>query len=626
MANRRYFSPKFLIFIPVLLVLMIAVACGEDATPTPTKAPAATATPTSVPPTPTPTPEAMVEKETPTPRPLSPTPTKAPVATPTPTPPPAAPGMVTSKTKTLVIAAGPPNWETLLPWASGHIDYKRPLFEFLGGLDRITGEKIPELATEFSLSSDAVTWTIKLQQGVQFHFGWGEITSKDWAHALEMSDVEGSVDGGRIVFRGMEEVNTPDPYTLVLVQGQPDTLNVPFFYYGHAGGTVGTSKDYWDAEGIEAYKVKPVGTGPYRFVSNVTGASVNYERVEDHWRHTPEFQEMKQLWTSEPATRMAMILAGEAHIVTVSRDLEPVLAAGGMEINRSSLSAIIYGFAFGGSHFEFDKIEAAGYDMSFKRNQFFPRVLDQAYYDLSPWTHPVTGILVREAMNRAIDRQTIQDTLFAGEGDLMHIYGFHRTLPGWNPQWEADFDNLYGFDPAKARDLLAQAGYPNGFKLQMLGFPNRTVPENEAVMAVIADYMKDIGLDVEFVVQNFSVRLELQRERRLQGHIGPFIGGYRDVQFTAKSYYAEPAAGSTWENLFTWQSYDKIVTATDLAERDNLIRALGDEIYYDYGGMPLINMNGSAVVNPAVVKEYVFPGTARQIYTHLEFVKAADPQ
>ena len=145
-------------------------------------------------------------------------------------------------------------------------------------------------------------------------------------------------------------------------------------------------------------------------------------------------------------------------------------------------------------------------------------------------------------------------------------------------------------------------------------------------MEVIAEYMKDIGLDVDFEIRQFSVRLELQRERRLQGHIGPFIGGYRDVQFTAKSYYAEPAAGSTWENLFTWQSYDKIVTATDLDARHDLIRALGDEIYYNYGGMPLINMNGSAVVNPAVVAEYVYPGTARQIYTHLEYVVAANPQ
>ena len=125
-------------FIPLLLVAIIAVACGEDATPTPTTAP----------PTPTAT-----------------------TAAPTPTPTPVPPAFVTSKTKTLVIAAGPPNWETLLPWASGHIDYKRPLFEFLGGLDRLTGEKQPELATEFSLSPDAVTWTIKLQQGVQFHFG-----------------------------------------------------------------------------------------------------------------------------------------------------------------------------------------------------------------------------------------------------------------------------------------------------------------------------------------------------------------------------------------------------------------------------------------------------------------------
>ena len=582
-------------FIPLLLVAMIAVACGEDATPTPTKA-APTATPTSAP--------------------------LLPTATPTPVPP----EFTTSKTKRLVIALGPPNWESLVPWLGGHIDTKRPLFEYLGGLDRITGEHQGELATEFSISPDAVTWTLKLQKGVQFHFDWGELTSKDWVHAFEKSDVEGAVDAGRHIARGMAEINTPDPYTLVLVQSQGELLSVPFYYHGHHGSTVGVSKDYWDAEGIDGYQTKPVGTGPYRFLDQVTGASVTYERVEDHWRKTAEFEELQQLFTGEPATRMAMILTDEAHIVSVPRNLEPTLTDRGMEVARSGFGAIIYGAAFGGSHFEFDKIEGAGYDMSFKRNEFYPRVLDQAYYDVSPWTHPETGKLVRQALNKAIDRETIQDTLFGGEGELMQVYGFHRTLAGWNDQWDADFDDLYGYDPAKAKELLTQAGYPDGFPLKISTFVNSSVPENIEVMEVIAGYMTDIGLDVDFQVLDGAVRLNLQRKRLLQGYIAPFIGGYRDVQFTARSYYAEPAAGSTWENLFTWQSYDKIRAATDLVERDNLIRALGDNIFYEFGGLPLINIQGSVVVNPAVVAEYSYPGTVRQIYTHLEYVVAADPQ
>ena len=624
MAYRRYLRPKFLIFIPILLVLMIAVACGEDATPTPTKAPAATATPTSVPPTPTPTPEAMTEKETPTPRPLSPTPTKAPVATPTPTP--AAPGIVTSKTKTLVVAFGPPIAEDLLPWGYRGIRFLRPLFEQPGVPDRVNGEPIPQLATEWSFSPDATTWTWNLREDVPFHFDWGEFTSADMRHMIAMTTREDSAGSETGTHEALSDVQTPDDHTIIVVQSVPNIFILPFHWFGFRGNVIGMSKDYWDAEGIDGYRKKPVGTGSYRFVNATAGQGVLYERVEDHWRHTPEFEELEQLFTGEASTRMAMLLAGEAAIADIPRDLQAVLVAGGMEISESSISSITMAYAFGGSHFDYDQMIAAGYDMTARGREKIPTVIDDEYIAVSPWTHPTTGILVREAINRAIDREEIQDTIFGGAGTLMLAQGFHPTVPGWNPQWETDFPVMYGFDLPKAKALLAEAGYtdPSEITIKIMAYERFGTPENVPLALVIADYMQDLGLTVEFETRSSSLRSQLQRDRALQGHLAVFLGGYRDVEFTWSSRWSARGGASSYESIETWQLYDELVKTITPDGRHEVTKQLGDHLFYEYAEIPMINLKATALVDPAVVAKYVFPGNIREIHSHLEYVEAAE--
>ena len=547
----------------------------------------------------------------------------APVATPTPTP---ARALVTSKTKTLVIVFGPPTSERLTPWGDGEMAFRRPLFEFLGSVDRFTGAREPQLAEKFTLSPDAITLSFQLRKNVPFHSGFGDITSADWAHVVERAKSD-EVDwrgSDRSTTSGFVEVKTPDPYTLELVQPQPGAFSILFNSYGHGGAFVGSSKAYWDAEGAEGYEANPVGTGPYRFVRWNPGVGVTYERAEDHWRVIPEFQQMQHLFASEAGTRQAMLLAGEAHMITQPRDLEPTLDQAGFRVTRSTLPATIYGFAFGGMHFEFDDLVAAGYDMTAGRSPSYPTTLDADYYKASPWTDPVTGILVREAMNRAIDRDEIQDTIFRGGGDLMKVYGFHPTEAGWNVRWEQEFDDKYGYDVAKAKDLLTQAGWPNGFPVKMVVFPHSFVPENVDTMEVVAGYLSDIGLDVSLETRTFDVRRQQARDREMQGQVAAFFGGYRDVERTARSYYAEPGAGSVYENLFTWQKYDELKAATLPVNRDGIIRALGDHLFDNYSGIPLINVRGSVVVDPAVVAEYAFPGNVGGVYSHTEYVSAAD--
>ena len=620
MAYGRHFSPKFLIFIPVLLVLMIAVACGEDATPTPTTAPA-TPTATSVPPTPTPTP-VPPGVPTPTPRPATPTPTKAPVATPT----PAAPGFVTSKTKRLVVSFGKETCGSLVPWLCSGLLYNRPVFEWPGVRDRFNGDPQLQLTTDWSVSADAKTWTWNLREDVPFHFGWGEFTSADLVHAIEQVGSDDSRAREASFYRDLAEVRAPDDHTVVLVQSKSNIFDMPFYWFGIRGNTVGMSKAYWDAEGLDGYKKKPVGTGAYRFVKFLPDASHLSERVEGHWRVTPEFQELEQLFISESATVMAMLLAGEAHIVSVARDLEPVLEAGGMKLVRSALVANFMTYGFGGMHLDYDKLVAAGYDMTKGRRIFFPQELDDAYIKKSPWVDPVNGKLVREALNRAIDRDEIRDTLLRGEGELSMVEGFHPTFAGWNDKWVEDFEGLYGYDPQKARDLLTQAGYPNGFDITITPFERFGVPELVAISEVISGYLEDIGVTVDLDVRPFSVANKLAREKALQGQLGIFNLGMYDSQYAMRVRWSQNAVSTTYEDLFTWEIFDQMEVATTEPERDRLARLVGDHVFYNYLNMPLFMVKASAVFDPKVVAEYAFPGNTREKHTHLEYVKTANPE
>ena len=111
------------------------------------------------------------------------------------------------------------------------------------------------------------------------------------------------------------------------------------------------SKDYFDAEGQEGVDRKMVGTGPYQFKERVSGAYILYERVPyDHWRITPDFDEIQLFTVKEPSTRLAMMLAGEVDIVILPFELQQAAINGGMEVVvAESQTSPIY-VEFGGNY------------------------------------------------------------------------------------------------------------------------------------------------------------------------------------------------------------------------------------------------------------------------------------
>ena len=617
------FHPTAIVSVPLILALIVAVACGGATAPTPRAAAPTAVTQQEQPTAPTavtqqeqptaPTAVTQQEQPMPTTEPVMPPAlgvvTKAPVATAMPTPEtPAA--LVTSTTPRLVITLGRLGTETNLPCGGSWLNFdKKQFYENLMGIDQFTGQLTDGVSHEWDVSPDGKTWRFFLREGVQFHHGWGELTAKDVKHMFAMVAAEGAKSEDTIPFRKtIKEVEIINDYEVVVHQTKPDLFTVAFFNAGKHGCAVLVSKDQWDAEGEAGYLKTIVGTAPYQFVKRELGASILGERVENHWRHTAEFEELDLHFTEEEATRLATLLARESHIVALPRDLQDTALENGFEKWESILPAVQSGaFMFGQYYVDPDKLN-----------------------EEIPWVgQHESAKKVRQALNKAINRPELLKELFKGSGKEIKVWAFEESLPGWNPEWEEKWDEMYGYDPKRARELIAEAGYPNGFTLDVRLNHSGSVPENYQMGEAVQNYFRDVGLDVgTFQAERATWSLMGRNKERgtgvRNGVIAFGAGTYRDPQFGIGTYNADHGVVHSYETQYLFDQYEKLTEATSPEERGRLEREIGDAKFNEFAEIPLFWLPGVAIVDPDVVSEYIFPGNRRQIWSHFEFIKAAN--
>src|SRR5262245_15080660 len=326
-----------------------------------------------------------------------------------------------------------------------HLQYD-PFLETLLDLDPKTGQYIPRLAEKWEVSPDLKEWTFYLRKGVQFHYGFGEFTAKDVVHSHSLLVRPDSTSTSAAIWREAEEVRVVNDYEVVFRMKRPISI-IPYLT-SRAQELRIVSKAQWDKEGLEGFEKRPAGTGSYRYVGRKTGVSISYERVDNHWSEKPDFKELEIRIVPEETTRFAMLLGGEAHIVDLPRELQKDALSKGMKVFSSSQPVDWMAVYFGGQYY------TPG-DPKFQANV--------------PWTNKK----VRQALNMAVNRQELLETIFAGKATPVYLTGWLPISEGWNQEWVTRFDQLYGYNPAKAKELLKEAGYPTGkLQLKILGFTN----------------------------------------------------------------------------------------------------------------------------------------------------------
>ena len=556
----------------------------------------------------------------------------APAATAAPEPT-AMPAMAESEVM-LHLAVTPLPQDTYYPWlatSSGHLVF-RPMWENLTTMSPETGvsEVYPQLAREWEISADASEYVFYLQEGVQFHFGQGEFTVKDviFTADQQMSDPLAGCKATLSRFMGSDsmsgmiengDMEVIDDYTFKMKLARPQ-VDVASWYFNilQIGCMAVRSSAQYEKDGDAMFETGPAGTGAYQFVERELKEYTQFEAVPyDHWRVNPEFKQMRITTTPEDLTRLALLLTGEANMVDVPKVLHQQALDEGMEILESPLPTVGLTIIPFGQYY----VSEVNWNP-----------------ETEPWAAPgETGNLVREAMNRAIDREQIINELFKGRGEPMYNTIFHQSLEGWNPRWEEEFDQKYGYDPELARQLLDQAGYPgdngqNRFSLEVWQSSLPGLPETIEVSQTVAQSFEDIGIDVKLVEVEFARAIDAFRDRHDAHFILPVRQTLRPITANTRIYYYTgetnpdtgiPGGGVAYiEDQLYDDTYHRLLEETNTDERERLAQVMGDDIYDEYRTIPIVNIRSTLVINPDEVAEYIF-GSITGVFGHLEYAKAA---
>ena len=351
------------------------------------------------------------------------------------------------KKDTLVVALNgdPP---TLDPHASSNstsVNTLNPVYETLYRYDQ-NGDLQPLLAESYE-RIDETTWRFHLRQGVKFHNG-EEMKASDVLYSFTRA---AGPDGAKVSYImgyiDPENCKVEDDYTIVIATKDPFPL---LGYLPYIGAVVVSEKEF--TTDIEHAKTHPVGTGPFKFVSRTAQESVVLERFDDYWGEKPDL------------TKVTYKIIENADSILLS------LQSGAVDV-----------FA----HLTTTQIQQLGDGFHVEEGTMN---LVQALY-LNNAEKPFDDVRVRQALCYAIDRQQILDLAFNGYGTLLGS----SMYPAFSKYFDDELTNYYTYNAAKAKELLTEAGYPNGFDMTI------TVPSNYQshmdTAQVIVEQLKAVGIN-----------------------------------------------------------------------------------------------------------------------------------
>jgi ABC-type transport system substrate-binding protein len=517
----------------------------------------------------------------------------------------AQPAAGKAKVDRLVMGLITPYHDYFRPWINGTADHNiqhDPTFEWLVEISP-DGQYKPWLAESWEMAKDGRSWRFKLQKGVQFHHGYGEFTAKDLVHthALWCDDkYPGRKDIPSAAYRpGICAINQIDVVNdhEVLMHCKNVCLDT-LFYYSSASDVMIFSKAQWDKEGEDSYEKKPAGTGPYVFKERQLDRYVLYERAPTpHWKHgTVDWKELQMTWTLEEPTRQAQLLAGETHLTELNKDLTDDLVAKGYKLIRSRTTAQQVQINFGGLYFGTeDKATGRYTEHGGTTGKLDPKV---------PWTN----IKVRQAINKAINRDELLKVLYKGRATPMYVHGFYPDLPGWDPTWEKRFPEMYGYDPKAAKRLLAEAGYPKGFKAKGWLFPFAGAPELIPLMEAVQVQLSEVGIEIELEDADWVAKIRpTLRDRKANSYLWAIPPSKKAVEAQIVVFNISGLA-HMYEDDKLYAMWRDLLQIDDTKAFDEQLRKIGNYKFEQFENIPLFNVFIEVVVDPKIIKDWPFAG------------------
>ena len=328
------------------------------------------------------------------------------------------------------------------------------IFEGLVTLDE-SGQVQPLLATEWQVSDDGLIYTFKLRPDVKFHNGT-PFDSSIVKFSLDRARAEDSTNAQKQFFEPIASIETPDPLTAVIRLKEPTGLFVYHLAWGDAVMV--------DPKTVDSNRTEPVGTGPFKFVSWQRGSKVELARNENYWEQgVPKLASVTFRFVTDAQAQVSALRAG---------DLDGVYRFTAPEL--------------------FD---------AFQKDKRFKAVAGlspaKVVAGMNNARAPFDDARVRQAMMSAVDRQAVIDATYSGHGVPIGSH-YAPTDPGY-----VDLTDVWPYDPDRAKELLAQAGYPDGFSATM------KCPQMTYVMRtceMVQAFAAEIGVTLNLQTSEFPAK------------------------------------------------------------------------------------------------------------------------
>ena len=441
------------------------------------------------------------------------------------------------------------------------------LIEFKPG----TTELEPGLAIEWTASIDSKTWTFKLREGVKFHDGtdfnamavkfnverWWDTKSKfGYRNAGKSYNIWSNLFGG---YKGtdvslLQEVVDVDEFTVRFVLKQPNAsfpsaLASGYFGIASAEAIKKAGANYGTPSSLA------VGTGPFVFKQWRSGESIVLEKNQNYWKESvPKIDRLLIRFISDPAARLAQLRSGTIDLtVDLAPDQLPEIES------DSNLEAI------------------------------FRPSLNVGYLALNPSYEPLKKPEVRQAIAQAINKQEIVKAFWGelGKSDP------HFTPPALQ-QFQSNIIADYQYNPQQAKQLLAAAGYPNGFDLQLWYMPvsRPYFPNPKPIAEAFAAELSAIGIKVNLQTKDWAAYLEdRNKPPGFQSFMLGWTGDYGDPD---NFYYPHFGPGSTadlggWKNAQVFKLLDQGRATKDKAERVKIYAQVDEILFKEAVRLPIVH-------------------------------------
>lgn len=442
------------------------------------------------------------------------------------------------------------------------------IYDTLLDYEEDSTEVKPALATEWNVSDDSLVYTFKLKEGVKFHDGT-DFNAEAVVFNFERW-MSGGTDGAFVYYAAMfggykgdeghviKSVEAVDPLTVKFTLNRPQAP----FLKNLAMGPFGIASPTAVQELGEKFGENPVGTGPFTFKEWKRNDTITLEKNADYWAGAPKLEKVIFRVIPDNSARLTALKTGEIDLMD--------------GVNPSDVSQV-----------ESDE----------SLQVLLRPGMNVGYFGFNTEVEPFTDPKVRQALSHAVDKQAIIDAFFAGNADVA-VNPMPSFMPGYNDEIEG-----YEFDPEKAKALLAEAGYPDGFKMELWTFtnPRDYMPEPQKIAESIQAQFLEVGVEVEIVTYDWTTFLDKVAKGEAQSFLAGWIGDNGDADnFLYVLLDQDSINGNNYSRYANQELHDILIQAqseTNEEERNELYKQAQVIIHEEAPWIPLAHARAALAAN-----------------------------